>query len=114
LVKPNKSIAMRNVKEIARAAGRVEHDDGALEDVTVALCIADGRIGMGQPESVAQLDQEQRVVGALGGFRSEPARDECFDLLPIGRSGLPRVSHSPRLSVVGMVSSSPCFAQTPR
>ena len=61
-----------------RAVGVVE-PYGVLEHVSVAIDLAAGGIRVRQAERVAQLDQEQLVVGPLRRRRVLPARNECGD-----------------------------------
>ena len=61
-----------------RAVAVVE-DDAALEDVGVVRVVRPGGIGPRHVQDVAQLGEEELVVGALGGRRAQPAVDESLD-----------------------------------
>jgi hypothetical protein len=50
--------------------------DGALEDVGVLLVVRPGGIGARDAELVAQLGEEELVVGALRGAGGLPALQE--------------------------------------
>lgn len=54
----------------------VDQRDLALEDVDVALGVANRRGWPGDVEDVAQLAQEQILVGPLGRARGGPLGDE--------------------------------------
>ena len=61
-------------------AVQVAAADGALEHIVVGLAARPGGIGVRQVEQVGQLDEEHRIVGALGpAFAAAPPRNERVD-----------------------------------
>lgn len=65
----------------AAAAGAIGGDagDGALEDIAVFRRIGRGGIGPRHVEEVAELAEEEGVIGPLGGAGGLPAGDEQVD-----------------------------------
>lgn len=65
--------------DAALRGGAVEvvEGDGFFEDVGVAVVFSAGGIGAGNVEEVAELGEEELVVGALGGSGLTPALGEA-------------------------------------
>ena len=63
-------------KSAARRAVGIVKFYGMLEPVFVVLGLAGGRHRVRQPEHIAKLDQEELIIGPLGGGRVPPARDK--------------------------------------
>lgn len=80
---------------VADAAVAVVKDDAALEDVGVVAGVFVGRLGLGDAEQVAEVGDEELVVGALGAADVAPAGQKGVDvhdgiLGPNRRSGAGR------------------------
>ena len=58
--------------------------EGAVDDVGVVLVVFDGGIGAVDTEEVAELGEEERVVGTLGRAGVLPTGDEGFDVVSHG------------------------------
>jgi len=73
----NETAAFVEVNE-ARAgqAARVTEGDGTLEYVLVMTVVAYGGMGSGNLQEVAELGEEELVVGAFGGGGVLPATEE--------------------------------------
>jgi hypothetical protein len=62
----------------------VVHGDGAFEHIGVVAVVGAGGFGAGNAEQGAQLGEEHRVVGPLGGAGGLPAGDEIRNGFLIG------------------------------
>jgi hypothetical protein len=63
---------------VAGAAVAVAEDDAALEDVGVVAGVVARRVGLGQIEQLAEVGNEDLVIGALGAVGALPAGDELL------------------------------------
>jgi hypothetical protein len=77
------------IGEVGRgAAGEIGYRDGPIDFVGASLLKPEIRLGPGDAELVAELDEEDGVVGAFGAGGGFPAGDELLDGLRGGRRGV--------------------------